>query len=78
MTIIIPCKFCEDYDLTKKINEKEAKESRKRNEPIRTLYKIALVEEKKRVGWGYPDAGRFTHKPMFFSYCPVCGKKLKD
>ena len=73
----MPCKFCEEYKEIKAYNDSSRKRFKEKGKPIRIYYKICLVEETRRIGWGVVrSAGSHYHKPMKFNYCPVCGKSI--
>ena len=72
------CKFCEGFNEIKAYNKSSQKQFKEKGKPIRIYYKICLVEEIIRVGWGVVrTAGTHYNKPMKFNYCPVCGAEIK-
>lgn len=70
------CKFCKDFEQTKRLNLREVRECEKEGIKRRFKYKIRLIEYPERFVYSWQTDGEFGHKPVRFFYCPVCGKKL--
>ena len=62
------CKFCEDYEWSKKHRPKTGRE-------LYTKYYVCLYERTLRKGCGL--ASTYTHKRRPLNFCPECGRQLK-
>lgn len=71
------CKFCKDYELTKRVNLREIRESEKAGIKRRFKYKAMMVECPERFNYSWMGDVAIEHAMVRLVYCPVCGRKLE-
>lgn len=71
------CKFCKDYELTKRVNLREIRESEKTGIKRRFKYKVMMAECPEVFTYSWVKGVEIEHAMVRLVYCPLCGRKLE-